>query len=157
MRGRSKFKRIEPVIESKYNDPIITKFINHLMWDGKKETARNIVYSALEKLAKEKNMTPPALLSLVIEKAAPILEVKARRVGGATYQVPMEVKPQRKVIIALKWIIDTCRNKQGKPMSEFLYEEMSNVLNSTGEVMKKREDVHKMAEANRAFAHFARF
>jgi len=94
---------------------------------------------------------------MVIDKASPILEVKPRRIGGATYQVPMEVKPSRKIVLSLRWLIDIARNKQGKPMSDFLYEEMNNILNNTGEVMKKREDVHKMAEANRAFAHFARF
>ena len=156
MRGRSKFKRIEPVIESKYNDPIITKFINHLMWDGKKETARNIVYSALEKLAKEKNMTPPALLSLVIEKAAPILEVIARRVGGATYQVPMEVRGERKLALATKWILDGARSKKGKPMAEKLAQELIDCVNNQGNAIKKKADTHRMAEANKAFAHFAR-
>lgn len=157
MRGRSKYKKVELVLDPKYQDPQITKFINRVMWHGKKETAQNIVYTALEKLSKERNLTPSAILQMVIDKASPILEVKPRRIGGATYQVPMEVKPSRKIVLSLRWLIDIARNKQGKPMSDFLYEEMNNILNNTGEVMKKREDVHKMAEANRAFAHFARF
>ena len=127
------------------------------MWNGKKETAQSIVYSALEKLAAERKVEVPVLLREVIEKASPIIEVKSRRVGGATYQVPMEVKPARKTVLVMRWLLEICRNQKGKDMSEAMYIEMKNILDNTGSVMKKREDLHKMAEANRAFAHFARY
>lgn len=157
MRGRSKIKRPVLVLDSKYNDPLITKFVNRVMLDGKKETAERLVYDALEKLAKETNKEVPALWREILEKAAPILEVRSRRVGGANYQVPVEVRPARKVILVLRWIVTTARNKKGVPMSDALYTEMKNILENTGAVMKIREDMHKMAESNRAFAHFARY
>jgi len=157
MRGRSNFKRPVLVLDPRYNDPTVSKLINKVMWDGKKGTAQTIVYNSLEKLAKERNIEVPVLLHDIIEKASPILEVRSRRVGGATYQVPMEVRPSRKVLLVMRWLLDTCRNQSGKPMEDKLYVEMKNILDNTGVVMKKREDLHKMAEANRAFAHFARY
>lgn len=157
MRGRSKIKKPVLVLDSKYNDPLITKFVNRVMQDGKKETAERLVYDALERLAKETTKEVPALWREILEKAAPILEVRSRRVGGANYQVPVEVRPTRKVILVLRWIVTTARNKKGVPMSDALYTEMKNILENTGTVMKIREDMHKMAESNRAFAHFARY
>lgn len=157
MRGRSKFHRPKFVLDSKYQDPLISKLVNKVMWDGKKETAERIVYEALEKLAKERRVEPPVVLREVIDKASPILEVRSRRVGGATYQVPVEVKPNRKLILVYRWLLTICRNGQGQPMAERLYKEMKDILDNTGSVMKKREDLHKMAESNRAFAHFARY
>jgi len=157
MRGRSKIKHPTLVLDSKYNDPLITKLVNRVMLDGKKETAEALVYAALEQLAKETNKEVPALWREILEKAAPILEVRSRRVGGANYQVPVEVRPVRKVILVLRWIVTTARNRKGVPMSKALYEEMKNILENTGTVMKIREDMHKMAESNRAFAHFARY
>ncbi len=157
MRGNRKIKKVALELDPKYQDPTISKFINKVMWGGKKETATNIAYDALEKLAKELDKTPPMVLQMVIDKAAPILEVKSRRVGGATYQVPLEVKPARKAVLVMRWLLEACRNVKGKPMAEALYTEMKNILEGTGTVMKKREDLHKMAEANRAFAHFARY
>jgi small subunit ribosomal protein S7 len=157
MRGRSKVKRPSLVIDPKYGDPLVSKLVNKVMWGGKKSTAQSIVYSALERLAKEQNAQVPSLLRDVIEKASPILEVRSRRVGGATYQVPMEVRPARKVILVIRWLLEAARNRKGTNMADALYHEMKDILAETGTVMKKREDLHKMAEANRAFAHFARY
>jgi len=157
MRGRSNFKKPVFILDPKYQDIQISKLINKVMLNGKKETAQNIVYPALEKLAKERNSTPIQVLKDVIDRASPILEVKSRRVGGANYQVPMEVRPARKIILVMRWLISSCRAVKGKPMSDALYAEMKSILEDTGAVMKKREDLHKMAEANRAFAHFARY
>lgn len=157
MRGQKTIKRPKFLLDPKYGDPTLTKFINKVMWGGKKETAQTIVYAALERLAKERNLEVPTVLREVLEKASPILEVRSRRVGGATYQVPMEVKPSRKIVLVMRWLLEITRSVKGKSMSEALYEEMNNILENTGTVMKKREDLHKMAEANRAFAHFARY
>lgn len=157
MRGRSKFKRPAAAIDSRYQDFLVGKFVNKVMLGGKKVTAEGIVYSALERLAKDRQTTAPAIIKEVLEKASPILEVRSRRVGGSTYQVPMEVRPNRKVILVFRWLLDAARGTKGVPMAEALYTEMKNILDNTGSVMKKREDLHKMAEANRAFAHFARY
>lgn len=157
MRGKVTIKRPPVNLDPKYQDPQLTKLINKVMIGGKKVTATTIVYRALERLAEENKTTAPDILSQVISKASPILEVKSRRVGGANYQVPMEVRPARKIILVMRWLIAACRNVKGKPMDEAMYEEMKNILAETGLVIKKREDLHKMAEANRAFAHFARY
>jgi small subunit ribosomal protein S7 len=157
MRGRANIKRPKFVLEQRYQDPYVTKLINRVMLDGKKQTANTIVYGALEKLAKEQNKEVPAMFREIIEKASPILEVKSRRVGGANYQVPVEVRPSRKIILVLRWIVQTARSRKGVPMADALYNEMKAILEGTGSVMKIREDMHKMAEANRAFAHFARY
>lgn len=157
MRGRNKIKRPELQLDPKYRDPIITKFVNRVLWDGKKDTALTIVYSALEKLAQEEKKEVPALFREIIDIAAPILEVRSRRVGGANYQVPVEVRPARRVILVLRWLTTAARNRKGIPMSDALYQEMKDILAKTGTVMKIREDMHKMAESNRAFAHFARY
>lgn len=157
MRGRSKIKRPTLVLDSKYNDPLITKFVNRVLLDGKKETAETLVYNALEKLAKETKKDVPSLWREIIEKASPILEVRSRRVGGANYQVPVEVRPTRKIILVLRWVVTAARKRKGVPMSQALYQEMKDILDGTGTVMKTREDMHKMAESNRAFAHFARY
>ncbi len=157
MRGHKTLKRPIFQLDHRYHDPLISKFINKVMLKGKKETASNIVYTALEKLAKERSSEPAIILKEIVDKAAPILEVKSRRVGGATYQVPMEVRPARKNLLVMRWILEATRGRAGKPMEARLYEEMKNILDNTGPVMKKREDLHKMAEANRAFAHFARY
>lgn len=157
MRGRAKYKKPTRTMDSRYADPLITKLINKVMWDGKKTTAERIVYSALERLSQERNVEVPTLLHEIVETASPILEVRSRRVGGATYQVPMEVKPSRKTVLVIRWLLEACRNQKGKDMATGMYDEMKNILDNTGAVMKKREDLHKMAEANRAFAHFARY
>ena len=157
MRGKVVVKRPPINLDPKYQDPTLTKLINKVMLGGKKETATTIVYTALERLAEEQKLPVGETLKLIIDKASPILEVKSRRVGGANYQVPVEVRPARKVILVMRWLIAAARGVKGKPMGVALYEEMKNILAETGTVMKKREDLHKMAEANRAFAHFARY
>lgn len=157
MRGRAKFKKVALILDPKYQDPTLSKLINKVMQRGKKETAITIVYTAMERLAKERNTEVPVLLHDIIEKASPILEVRSRRVGGANYQVPMEVRPNRKVILVMRWLLEAARKTKGQDMASKLYNEMKNILDDTGTVMKKREDLHKMAEANRAFAHFARY
>lgn len=157
MRGKVAIKRPPVNLDPKYQDYQLTKLINKVMLGGKKETATTIVYMAIERLADEQKLGVPETLKLILDKASPILEVKSRRVGGANYQIPMEVRPARKVILVMRWLIAACRGVKGKPMADALYEEMKNILADTGAVMKKREDLHKMAEANRAFAHFARY
>ena len=141
--------------DSKYDNVIVGKFINQLMWDGKKKTATKIVYDAFD-IINERTKTEPLNVFLkALENASPLLEVKPRRVGGATYQVPMEVKGDRKMSLAMKWIIKTSRSKKGKEMSLKLADELIDASEEKGGAVKKKEDTHRMAEANRAFAHFA--
>jgi small subunit ribosomal protein S7 len=127
------------------------------MIGGKKATATGIVYGALSGL--EEATKQPALQAFetAMKNVSPLVEVRSKRIGGATYQVPMEVRPDRKEALTMRWIIDAARKRQGKPMNILLKEELLDAYNSTGAAMKKREDLHKMAEANKAFAHFARF
>jgi len=151
------YKKPPVKLDPKYQDPLITKLINKIMKDGKKATAEKIVYQALEELATEKKTTPPELLRLVVERAAPIIEVRSKRVGGANYQVPVEVKPNRKIILVFRWIVKSFRSRSGKSAKLLLKEDLSQILEGTGPVLKNRDDLHKMAEANRAFAHYAKF
>lgn len=157
MRGRSKFKK--PVLrpDEKYNSQKIAKFINYLMQDGKKSLAKSIVYKSLEGAAKELKTEPLAIMDQAVENTSPLLEVKPRRIGGATYLVPIEVKPSRRMTLAMREIIKSARNKQGKPMVEFLAQELKDAYNNTGSAVAKRDELHKMAEANKAFAHYAKF
>ncbi len=139
----------------KYSSPLISKLINRIMKSGKKSIAEKIVYGALERA--EKQLKKPALevLDAAIENAGPQLELKSRRVGGANYQVPYEVKGDRKTTLAFRWIIEAARKGKGKAMEIKLSEEIINAVNNTGTAIKKKADTHKMAEANKAFAHFA--
>lgn len=134
----------------------LSKLINYVMWEGKKEGARKIVYGALE-LIKEKEKVEDALtvLDTALKNTAPNMEVRSRRVGGANYQVPVEVRPARRDMLSMKWIIDAARSKSGRPMHERLADEIILASKNEGEAVKKRENTHKMAEANKAFAHFA--
>ncbi len=157
MRGRAKIRRREVLPDSKYGSVLVAKFINKVMLNGKKETARTIVYKAFDQLAESTSMDGLDAFEQAIKNAAPLLEVKSRRIGGDNYQVPMEVRPARKNALAFRWIIGAARERQGAPMEKFLAEELINAFNNTGTAIKKKEDVHRMAEANRAFAHFARF
>lgn len=127
------------------------------MLAGKKATATALVYNALGKLEEATKMPALQALETAMKNASPLVEVRSKRIGGATYQVPMEVRPNRKEALTMRWIINAARSRQGKPMDIFLFEELLDAFNSTGTAMKKREDLHKMAEANKAFAHFARF
>ena len=151
----------------KYNSIKIAKFINYVMERGKKTVATRIVHDALEIIEKEMpaqgstasgaKTDPKQVFEQAIKNVSPILEVKGRRIGGANYQVPMEVQEPRKTTLGMKWVINAARDKKGKPMAQKLATELMEAFNKTGTAIKKREDVHKMAEANKAFAHFARF
>ncbi|MDP2641092.1 MAG: 30S ribosomal protein S7 [Candidatus Yanofskybacteria bacterium] len=139
-----------------YNSTLVSSFINHVMQDGKKSIARKIVYEALGTCAQATKKEAAELLAQALDNAAPTMEVRSKRVGGATYQVPMEVRGDRRMSLAMRWIIGTARAKKGKPMREKLAAELLAAYNNEGEAIKKKENVHRMAEANRAFAHFAR-
>lgn len=138
-----------------YASPLITRFINFIMQSGKKSIAEKIVYSALQKLEKQLGKTPLEILEIVVQNAGPQLELKSRRVGGANYQIPYEVKAERRQILALRWIIEAARKAKGKPIADKLVAEMLNAYNNTGAAVKKKQDTHRMADANKAFAHFA--
>lgn len=140
----------------KYNSTRVEKFINSVMWDGEKATARKIVYDALDIIKeKQKVESPLEVFETAIRNVGPAMEVRSRRVGGANYQVPREVRPERKNALAFRWILLAARGKKGKPMAEKLAEEIMLAANNEGSAIKKREDTIKMAESNKAFAHFA--
>lgn len=143
--------------DPKYKDIVLAKFINALMKDGKKAVAEKIVYSSLDKLNNKMKLKDGEIINIFnecIDKVKPSLEVRARRVGGATYQVPSDVRASRKQALAIRWIIEAARNRKDKTMDEKLYKEFSDIMDGVGNAIKKRSDVHKMAEANKAFAHF---
>jgi len=152
-RATKRRQPLEP--DRKYNSTLVAGFVNKIMLNGKKNIAEKIVYGALEKL--EQKTGKPALeaLNTVIDNAGPQLELKSRRIGGANYQVPYEVKGDRKTTLAFRWIIDAARKSKGKAMEEKLLEEMLNAFKNTGAAVKKKQDTHRMADANKAFAHFA--
>ncbi|MBD3379442.1 MAG: 30S ribosomal protein S7 [Candidatus Omnitrophica bacterium] len=154
MRRRRAEKRIAQP-DPKYKNKLLGKFINMVMERGKKSLAEKIVYGALETIReKEKGKDPIEVFNQSIENARPLLEVKSRRIGGATYQVPLEVKLDRGQFMAMRWIRDFSRAQKGKPMDQRLADELLNAYRREGPTIKKREDTHKMAEANKAFAHF---
>ena len=136
-----------------YNNVVVTKLINNIMYDGKKGVAQKIVYDAFE-IIKEKGQEPLEAFQKAMENIMPVLEVKARRMGGATYQVPMEVRPERRQTLGLRWITKYSRERNEKTMKERLAGEIMDAINGTGGACKKRDDTHKMAEANKAFAHY---
>jgi len=138
-----------------YNSEVVTKFINKVMWDGKKTLAERIVYGAIERLNnKEEGTKGIDIFFKAIENVKPLLEVRSRRVGGATYQVPMEVRPERQQTLSIRWIVDAARNRNERTMIERLANELWDAANERGAAFKKREDTHRMAEANKAFAHY---
>jgi small subunit ribosomal protein S7 len=151
------YKRHPVDSDYKYNSVKIGKFINYIMERGKKSVATRVVYDAFNKIEMTMKSDPKAVFEQAIKNVSPILEVKGRRIGGANYQVPMEVQEPRKTSLGMKWVIDAARSKKGRPMAEKLAAELMEAYNKQGAAIKKREDVHKMAEANKAFAHFARF
>jgi small subunit ribosomal protein S7 len=139
----------------KYSSTKVEKFINSVMWDGKKSTARKVVYDAFD-LIKEKTKTEPLeLFETALRNVGPAMEIRSRRVGGANYQVPREVRPERKQALAFRWILLAARGGKGKPMAEKLAAELISASKNEGSAVKKREDTHRMAESNKAFAHFA--
>ncbi len=134
---------------------MIAKFINYVMRKGKKTIAQKVVYKTFDVLEKKYKVDPLATFDLAIKNASPLLEIKARRIGGATYQVPREVRGERKMQLAYTWILNSARGKKGKPMAEKLAEELLAASKGEGNAVKKKLDTHRMAEANKAFAHFA--
>jgi small subunit ribosomal protein S7 len=158
MRGKLNLKRKPIQQDPKFGSLAVGKLVNYVMKDGKKSVAQSVVYNALEQAtAKLKAKDTDQLLVETLRKIAPIVEVRSRRIGGANYQIPMEVKEPRKTALAMRWLLDSARSVKGRPMAEKLADEIVNVANGTGGALKKREDVHKMAEANRAYAHFTRY
>lgn len=149
-------KKHELVADPVYGSVKVTKLINYIMERGKKDTARKIVYAAFEELkGKDGKEDPIALFETAIKNVAPLMEVRSRRVGGANYQVPREVRPERRLALALRWIVEAAKAGKGNNMYERLADEIKKAASEEGEAVKKRENTHKMADANKAFAHFA--
>ncbi len=140
----------------RFDDKKISKFINYIMQNGKKTVAQKIVYGAFDVIKEETKKEPLEVFELAIKNASPLVEVKSKRIGGSNYQIPIEVRDVRRFLLASRWIIDAALGKKGKPMHKKLAEELMLAANGEGTAVKKKEDVHKMAESNKAFAHFAR-
>jgi small subunit ribosomal protein S7 len=143
-------QEVDPV----YGNDLVEKFICSMMWDGKKSTAQRVFYSAMDQIAKKTNDDALKTFKKALENAKPVLEVKTRRVGGANYQVPVEVNNFRRQSLAIRWILQYSRERSGKTMTDKLCDELIDAANSRGGAIKKKEDVHRMAEANKAFAHY---
>ena len=152
-RRRAAEKR-EVLPDAKYGDPVLTKFMNAVMLDGKKSVAERMVYGALDKMQARASRDPLEMFHAALDNVKPSLEVRSRRVGGATYQVPVEVRPSRRMTLAIRWIIDLARKRSEKSMVDRLAAELMDAANGRGAAFKKREDTLRMAEANRAFSHY---
>ena len=152
-RKRSAPKKI-PIVDPKFKSTIIPKLINSIMYDGKKGIAEKIVYDAIEKIKSKTKEEPINVFNEAINNIKPTVEVRSRRVGGATYQVPVEVKSNRAQALAIRWLVDASRKRKNKHMSDKIFNEIYDAYEKKGSAVKKREDVHKMAESNKAFAHF---
>ncbi|MEK7537108.1 MAG: 30S ribosomal protein S7 [Patescibacteria group bacterium] len=151
--GQAPKRPNEPDI--KYQSALVAKFINYIMRSGRKTIARRIVYDSLESAEKKLGKSPLEILEQVIKNAGPDQELRSRRIGGANYQIPYPVKQDRRITLALRWIIDAAKAKKGKPMDDKLTQELIDAFNNTGLAVKKKIDTHRMADANKAFAHFA--
>jgi len=152
-RKKTQPKKI-PVLDSKFNSPIVPKLINSIMYDGKKVVAQKIIYEAIEKIKSKTKEEPIDIFHEAIKNIKPTVEVKSRRVGGATYQVPTEVKSKRAQTLAIRWLVEASRKRKNKYMSDKIFNEIYDAYEKKGLAVKKKEDVHKMAESNKAFAHF---
>ena len=152
-RKRKAPKKIQ-IVDSKYKSTIIPKLINSIMFDGKKTIAEKIIYQAIEKIKLKSKDEPINIFNEAINNIKPTVEVRSRRVGGATYQVPVEVKSKRSQALALRWLIDASRKRKDKTMSEKIFNEIYDAYQNKGSAIKKKEDMHRMAESNKAFAHF---
>ena len=152
-RRRAAIKK-EILPDHKFKDKILTKFMNRVMLDGKKSVSENIVYNALNIVLEKTNKKPIEYFHSALENVKPALEVRSRRVGGATYQVPQEVKTKRSQTLALRWLLEASRKRKNKTMSDKLFNELMDASQKKGSAIKKREDTHKMAESNKAFAHY---
>jgi small subunit ribosomal protein S7 len=153
LRRKQAEKRLR-IPDKKYNDILVGRFINSIMKRGKKQKAENILYSAFEIIRERSSAEPLDIFKKAVNNVQPVLEVRSRRVGGSNYQVPTEVRPERRTALAIKWILNYSRDKAGKSMAEKLANELIAAANNEGSSVKKKEDVHRMAEANKAFAHF---
>ncbi|MGP1495835.1 MAG: 30S ribosomal protein S7 [Treponema sp.] len=153
--GRHKKSVDRPITpDVKYNSVVVSKFVNRMMLDGKKSICIELLYNAMDKLKAKTEKDPLEVFLKAVDNVKPVVEVKSRRVGGATYQVPMEIREARREALAMRWIINAARSRSGHGMADTLASELLDAFNSTGTAYKKKEDVHKMAEANKAFAHF---
>ncbi len=154
MSRRHSAEKREIIPDAKFGDVILTKFMNSIMYDGKKSTAEAIVYGAFDSIEGKTRQEPLPVFKAALENVAPAIEVRSRRVGGATYQVPVEVRPERRQALAIRWIITAARARNDKTMVDRLSAELLDASNNRGNAVKKREDTHRMAEANRAFSHY---
>ncbi|RMH46634.1 MAG: 30S ribosomal protein S7 [Alphaproteobacteria bacterium] len=154
MSRRRRAEKREVLPDAKYGDRVLTKFMNNLMHDGKKSVAERIVYGALDRVEARTRRSPVELFHEALDNVKPSVEVRSRRVGGATYQVPVEVRPERREALAIRWLIAASRARSEKTMEERLAGELLDAVNSRGAAVKKREDTHKMADANKAFSHY---
>ena len=157
MPRRGTVERRIPLPDARHNSVLLQQFINKVMQRGKKSTAEKIVYQALDLAADRLKKAPMEVFETAIRNAGPAIEVKPKRVGGATYQVPVEVKSDRRQALAMRWLLISARARSGKPMHERLATELMDAFNNTGTTIKRKEDVQRMAEANRAFSHYGRF
>lgn len=157
MPRRGKIEKRIPAPDARYNSVVVQQLINKVMERGKKSVAETIVYDALDLAADRLKKTPMEVLEIAIRNAGPAIEVKPRRVGGATYQVPVDVKSDRRQSLAMRWLLISARGRTGKPMHERLAAELMDAYNNTGSTIKRKEDVQRMAEANRAFSHYGRY
>ena len=154
MPRRARIVQREVPPDAKFNSVPLQRFMNKLMYDGKKATAERIVYDALDAIENQTHRPSIETFDLAMRNATPVLEVKPRRVGGATYQVPVEIRSDRRVALAMRWLIDAARKRAGRSMAEKLAGELLDASRGTGATIKRREDTHRMAEANKAFAHY---
>ena len=154
MSRRHRAEKREVLPDAKYGDKVLTKFMNNLMYDGKKSAAERIVYGAMERVEEKLKKAPVEVFHEALDNIKPSVEVRSRRVGGATYQVPVEVRPERREALAIRWLITASRARNENTMEERLAGELLDAMNSRGAAVKKREDTHKMADANKAFSHY---
>lgn len=156
MRGKSKFEKIALMSDPKYQSTEVARFVNQVMRRGKKSTAQKIVWEAFEIIENKTKRPALEVFEKALENTMPVLEVRSRRIGGATYQVPMEVKKDRQITLAMRWLATAARDKQGQKMSKFLAQELMDAAENTGIAVQKKREMIKLAEINRAFAHYAR-
>jgi small subunit ribosomal protein S7 len=154
MSRRHRAEKREIIPDPKFGDLVVTKFMNAVMYDGKKSVAEKIVYDAFDTIEAKAKQSPLGVFQTALANVAPAIEVRSRRVGGATYQVPVEVRPERRQALAIRWILIAARGRNEKTMDERLSGELLDASNNRGNAVKKREDTHRMAEANRAFSHY---
>ena len=154
MSRRSQAAKREVIPDPRYHNTTVSRMVNKIMVDGKKSIAEKIVYGALDTIEKRESQAPLTVLGQAVRNATPQLMVKSRRIGGATYQVPVEVRPERSLTLAIRWLVASARARQGKSMREKLADELIDASKGQGATVKKRDDTHRMAEANRAFAHY---